>query len=168
MVALIDKQRHADFRACLKRRWLRSVGGCVALKARIGLCDLKLNEKRRLDAEHVTLIRQNLHVHVFFHKLEVVAKRGSRDRNILIRLVIHKVIQIAVPVKILHVLALDGYLSVGLNVFSVTAPEITLRILVRTNAAPFPGFTCWNSIICTTFPSISNVTPFLKSPAEII
>ena len=45
MVALIDKQRHADFRACLKRRWLRSVGGCVALKARIGLCDLKLNEK---------------------------------------------------------------------------------------------------------------------------
>ena len=40
-----------------------------------------------------------------------------------------------------------GYLSFGLNVFSVTAPEITLRILVRTNAAPLPGLTCWNSMI---------------------
>ena len=37
---------------------------------------------------------------------------------------------------------------------------------VLTKAAPFPGFTCWNSTTLNTFPSISNVVPFLKSPAE--
>ena len=61
-----------------------------------------------------------------------------------------------------------GYLSLGLKVRSVTAPDITLRILVRTKAAPLPGFTCWNSIMEYTFPSISKVTPFLKSPAVTI
>ena len=38
-------------------------------------------------------------------------------------------------------------MSVGLNVFSVTALVITLRSLVRTKAAPLPGFTCWNSMM---------------------
>ena len=58
--------------------------------------------------------------------------------------------------------------SDGLNVFSKTAPVITFFNFVLTNAAPFPGFTCWNSTTLNTFPSISNVVPFLKSPANII
>ena len=41
-------------------------------------------------------------------------------------------------------------------------------VLVRTKAAPLPGLTCWNSTTCITWPSISKVTPFLKSPAVII
>src|SRR5699024_463736 len=61
-----------------------------------------------------------------------------------------------------------GNFSVGLKVFSTTPPLITFFNFVLTNAAPFPGLTCWNSIICTTLPSISSVRPFLKSPADII
>jgi len=67
--------------------------------------------------------------------------------------------------------ALDGKAasSHGTHVsYSTTAPVITFFIFVLTKAAPFPGFTCWNSITCMTFPSISNVTPFLKSPAVTI
>mgnify|MGYP005966126503 CR=1 FL=1 len=43
-----------------------------------------------------------------------------------------------------------GYLSLGLKVFSTTAPVITFLIFVLTKAAPLPGFTCWNSMIDTT------------------
>ena len=32
------------------------------------------------------------------------------------------------------------------NVLSITFPVVTLLILVLTNAGPFPGFTCKNSI----------------------
>ena len=41
-------------------------------------------------------------------------------------------------------------------------------ILVRTKAAPLPGFTCWNSMTCMILPSYSKVLPFLKSPAVIV
>ena len=58
--------------------------------------------------------------------------------------------------------------AVGLKEVSVTAPVMTFFILVRTKAAPLPGLTCWNSMTCMTWPSISKVTPFLKSPAVII
>ena len=70
-------------------------------------------------------------------------------------------------ISTLSILA-DGNFSVGRKVFSTTPPFITFLILVRTNAAPFPGFTCWNSMIWYTLPSISSVMPFLKSPADII
>ena len=46
---------------------------------------------------------------------------------------------------------------------SISFVDIIDRI---TKAEPFPGFTCWNSTTLNTFPSISNVVPFLKSPAE--
>ena len=61
-----------------------------------------------------------------------------------------------------------GNFSVGLKVLSIIPPLITFFNFVLTNAAPLPGLTCWNSIICTTLPSICSVRPFLKSPADII
>ena len=33
------------------------------------------------------------------------------------------------------------------NVRSITLPSDARRSLVRTNAPPLPGFTCWNSTI---------------------
>jgi hypothetical protein len=33
------------------------------------------------------------------------------------------------------------------NVRSITEPSSSFRSFVRTNAPPFPGFTCWNSRI---------------------
>jgi hypothetical protein len=35
--------------------------------------------------------------------------------------------------------------------------------LVRTNAGPLPGLTCWNSITVQSEPSISRHMPFLRS-----
>src|SRR5713101_6555436 len=59
-------------------------------------------------------------------------------------------------------------LTPALNVFSKTAPLLTLRSLLRTNAPPFPGFTCWNSMIWKRVPSSSSVIPFLKSFVETL
>src|SRR4051794_36164871 len=49
------------------------------------------------------------------------------------------------------------------KVFSTTAPVRTLRSLVRTNAGPLPGFTCWNSTTWTSLPSWSRTMPFFRS-----
>src|SRR5690606_7137251 len=54
------------------------------------------------------------------------------------------------------------------NVFSLTAPVRKLRSFERTNAAPLPGLTCWNSITRQISLSTSIVKPVLKSFTEII
>src|SRR3954452_7083306 len=48
------------------------------------------------------------------------------------------------------------------NVRSITAPSSARLSLVRTNAPPLPGFTCWNSTILKTVPSTSTWVPFLN------
>src|SRR5262249_13729531 len=51
----------------------------------------------------------------------------------------------------------------ALNVRSTTLPLITFFSLVRTNAPPFPGLTCWNSTTFQSWPSMLSVMPFLRS-----
>src|SRR5437763_5419819 len=51
----------------------------------------------------------------------------------------------------------------ALNVRSTTWPVSTFFSLVRTNAPPLPGFTCWNSTTFHSTPSRSSVMPFLRS-----
>src|SRR5665213_2839840 len=53
------------------------------------------------------------------------------------------------------------------NVRSSTAPSLVRRSLVRTNAPPLPGLTCWNSTILKTTPSTSMWLPFLNWLVEI-
>src|SRR5215210_6495211 len=55
-----------------------------------------------------------------------------------------------------------GNFSPARNVRSTTAPEPRLLSLVRTNAPPLPGFTCWKSTMRHTPPSIPMCIPFLN------
>src|SRR4051794_30870251 len=48
------------------------------------------------------------------------------------------------------------------KVLSMTAPSETRLSLVRTNAGPLPGFTCWNSWTRKMVPSTSMWLPFLN------
>src|SRR6185312_6598809 len=48
------------------------------------------------------------------------------------------------------------------KVLSITAPSAARLSLVRTNAPPLPGLTCWNSTILKTVPSTSMWEPFLN------
>src|SRR6478609_7810761 len=48
------------------------------------------------------------------------------------------------------------------NVRAITLPSLARRSLVRTNAPPLPGLTCWNSRILKTVPSTSMWLPFLN------
>src|SRR5438477_12029538 len=52
------------------------------------------------------------------------------------------------------------------NVRSSTAPVRTFFSLVRTNAPPLPGFTCWNSTTVTSPSGRSRAMPFLRSLVE--
>src|SRR5216683_4331025 len=54
-------------------------------------------------------------------------------------------------------------LTPALNVRSTTLPLITFFSLVRTNAPPLPGLTCWNSTTFQSWPSMLRVMPFLRS-----
>src|SRR3954466_16042666 len=51
----------------------------------------------------------------------------------------------------------------ALKVRSTTWPVSTFLSLVRTNAPPLPGLTCWNSTTFHSTPSRSRVMPFFRS-----
>ena len=51
----------------------------------------------------------------------------------------------------------------ALNVLSTTFPDSTFFSLVRTNAPPLPGFTCWNSTTVQSPPSMFSTRPFFRS-----
>ena len=61
-----------------------------------------------------------------------------------------------------------GNFSPARNVLSTTAPESIAFSFVRTNAPPLPGFTCWNSTMRQTVPSMSMCMPFLNWLVETI
>src|SRR5215470_9986087 len=54
-------------------------------------------------------------------------------------------------------------LTPALKVLSTTLPDMTFFSLVRTNAGPLPGLTCWNSTTFQSCPSRFSVMPFFKS-----
>ena len=58
--------------------------------------------------------------------------------------------------------------SPALKVLSSAAPSLTRLSLVRTNAPPLPGLTCWKSMILKTTPSTSMWVPFLNWFVEIM
>src|SRR5688500_2708253 len=51
----------------------------------------------------------------------------------------------------------------ALNVLSTTFPDSTFFSVVRTNAPPLPGLTCWNSTTAHSSPSRLRTRPFLRS-----
>src|SRR5579859_7831757 len=54
-------------------------------------------------------------------------------------------------------------LTPALKVRSTTLPDMTFLSLVRTNAPPLPGLTCWKSTTFQSWPSRFSVMPFLRS-----
>ena len=61
-----------------------------------------------------------------------------------------------------------GIFSPARNVLSTTEPDSMFLSFVRTNAPPFPGFTCWNSTMRQTCPSSSTCMPFLNWFVETV
>src|SRR5947199_7553354 len=51
----------------------------------------------------------------------------------------------------------------ALKVLSTTLPDSTCLSLVRTNAGPLPGLTCWNSTTLHSWPSRLRTMPFFRS-----
>src|SRR5207245_2062091 len=51
----------------------------------------------------------------------------------------------------------------ALKVRSTTLPERMFLRVVRTNAPPLPGLTCWNSTTDQSCPSMLSTRPFLRS-----
>src|SRR3954447_15943722 len=54
----------------------------------------------------------------------------------------------------------------ALKVLSTTLPESTFFRVVRTNAPPLPGLTCWNSTTAHSSPSRLSTKPFFRSFVE--
>src|SRR6478735_5345301 len=51
----------------------------------------------------------------------------------------------------------------ALKVLSTVLLDSTFFSLVRTNAGPLPGFTCWNSTTAQSWPSMLRTMPFFRS-----
>src|SRR5215211_7091880 len=54
-------------------------------------------------------------------------------------------------------------LTPALNVLSTTLPDSTFFRVVRTNAPPLPGLTCWNDTTVQSWPSRLSTRPFFRS-----
>src|SRR6478736_1658671 len=61
-----------------------------------------------------------------------------------------------------------GTFSSARNVRSSTAPVRKFLSLVRTNAPPLPGFTCWNSTTVMSPSGRFRAMPFLRSLVETL
>ena len=64
-----------------------------------------------------------------------------------------------------HAQAIGG-LKGGSAAYRPEREAQVLRGLHAANAGPLPGLTCWNSVICHSWPSITSTSPFLKSAVE--
>ena len=51
----------------------------------------------------------------------------------------------------------------ALKVLSTTLPVSTFFSVVRTNAPPLPGLTCWNAETAQSWPSRLSTRPFFRS-----
>src|SRR5580765_1004414 len=54
-------------------------------------------------------------------------------------------------------------LVLALKVLSTTLPVSTFFSVVRTNAPPLPGLTCWNAVMAHSWPSRLSTKPFFRS-----
>src|SRR5699024_5643125 len=71
----------------------------------------QLDEVGDLDAEHLALVAQQLADLVLLAELEVIGHIAGVDRDVVVGLVVHEVVQIAVLIAVGHVAALDERLG---------------------------------------------------------
>ena len=107
-VTLVDEDRNLNNCAGLKNRFLSYVGSGIATNTGLGLGNSKLYECRRLNGENVTLPGRNTAGGIFLNELEVIAKLICIKRNLLVGFGIHKVVEVAVGVKILKIATLNN------------------------------------------------------------
>ncbi len=112
------------------------------------------------------LVGRDLDGHVLEQEAGTVAERLRRDRDLVVGLAIHEDVVGAVVVQVGHVAAVDRRgldLDAGVpGLVDGLAGEHVLQLRAH-DAGPLPGLTCWNSMICQSWPSIFSTSPFLKS-----
>ncbi len=154
-----------DGGATLERGRLGGALGRVALHTGVGLRDQQLDGIGRLDLERHTVQVEKVDLHVLDDPLEGVPGHRRRDRDLLVGLVVHEHDLVLGGVEVGHLARLRVHaveLLAGAEGLVQTAPVAMLRTLVRTNAPPLPGLTCWNSTIVNGWPSISMAMPVLN------
>ncbi len=101
--AVLDEERNLNGSACFESSGLLCALSRIALETGFNLGNLKLYEHRRLNAEYISLIGNDLAHHFFLYELEVVGKKILGNGNHIVRFHIHEVVEIAVIVGILHI-----------------------------------------------------------------
>ena len=89
------------------RGGLRRAGGRVALDARVGLRDHRLDEGRQLDVDRLAAPEDHVDVQVLLQVGARVAHLLGRERDLLVALRVHEHELIAVLVDVLHLALLD-------------------------------------------------------------
>ena len=100
---------HLDGGAGLQRGGLGGVGGGVALEARLGLGDLKLDEHLRLDADQLVAGVQQRCLVVFLQPLGSIAHRLGGNGHLLVGVVVHQPEVGTVVVQVLQLLGLKTH-----------------------------------------------------------
>ena len=105
--SVVYEHRNLDLRSGFKRSVLEGVRRSVALDGGFGLGNEKVDKEGGLDREDVSFVRNDFADDVFLNELEVVGENVFAQRHLLVSIGIHKVIKIAVVVKIFHIFSFD-------------------------------------------------------------
>src|SRR4051794_3684276 len=101
LVADVDEERHLDHRARFERRGLRHVGDRVALDARLRVGHLEHDRSGEIDAGGIAADEHHLHRRRRLHERQLVLEQRVRQRELLIRRLVHEDDLVAGVVEVL-------------------------------------------------------------------
>ena len=101
-VAFVHEERHAYFNASLKSGRLQSVSGCIALDARLRVCNAEVGLYRHLAEENCLgrSIGNHFNDIALLHKVNTSDEIVS-DRNLVVCLLVHEDIVLALLIEVL-------------------------------------------------------------------
>lgn len=113
-IALVAKQRHTHFGAGFHRGGFKGIGCRIAAQTGFGIGDGEYYGLREFYGKHNFLLGVEKHVYrvAFFQKLTII-NHFTRNRNLVVRFLVHEHIVVAVGVEVLKFAALNTNVGDG-------------------------------------------------------
>ena len=134
-VAFVNEERHTDLNTSLKSSRLQSVCSCIALDARLRVCDAEVGLNRHLTEEHSLgrSVRNNFDNVALLHEVNT-SDEVARDWNLVVCLLVHEDIVLALLIEVLVRTTLYAYILELLADVEATLQNATVNNVLQLNA----------------------------------
>ena len=134
-VAFVNEERHTDLNTSLKSSRLQSVCSCIALDARLRVCDAEVGLNRHLTEEHSLgrSVRNNFDNVALLHEVNT-SDEVARDWNLVVCLLVHEDIVLALLIEVLVRTTLYAYILELLADVEATLQNATVNNVLQLNS----------------------------------